>query len=313
MAGWKRLALMGVLVALPIPTFAASGLAVPLPGVVYRAAAGIAERTQAVAVQVPGLGAVVSETTEVARRGTIRLSADELAAPSPPADSPPSPAADGSDVTKTKRLAVRRSVRSPRARVRRAAPAGPAARVSRSAAPAPVSSEPQRASDQPASGQKPTETRPSGQPAPSAATPAQSTDTRPKGETPGAPTTPPPAPPPPSPPASLPPLPVIPPADLPPAPVPVTPKAQLQAIADELLELAEARDAHRVEQAWENVDSAVERLAKSPPDKSGAIGDIKNAVQKLDAALADGEISLVERTLYVTRLNAVSQLLKAGQ
>src|ERR671914_1811344 len=79
LSGWRRVALMGVMVALPIPLFAASGLAVPLPSVVYRVAVGVAERTQAVAVGVPGFEAVVAETTETARHGVIRLSAQERA------------------------------------------------------------------------------------------------------------------------------------------------------------------------------------------------------------------------------------------
>src|SRR5918992_134284 len=79
LSGWRRVALMGVMVALPIPLFAASGLAVPLPSIVYRVAVGVAERTQAVAVGVPGIDAVVAGTTELPRRGTIRLSPQEVA------------------------------------------------------------------------------------------------------------------------------------------------------------------------------------------------------------------------------------------
>lgn len=67
------------MVALPIPLLAASGLAVPLPSIVYRVAIGVADRTQAVAVGVPGLDAFVAGTTELPRRGTIRLSSQEVA------------------------------------------------------------------------------------------------------------------------------------------------------------------------------------------------------------------------------------------
>jgi hypothetical protein len=117
------------------------------------------------------------------------------------------------------------------------------------------------------------------------------------------------------PPASVPPLPAAPPPIDPlPDPVSLTPKAQLDAIAAELREIAGTHDddGGRVGQAVEKVESAVARLEKTPPDNQGAIGDIKNAVQKLDAALAEGEINVAERTLFVTRLNAVSQELKGA-
>lgn len=78
--GWQRLLLTTLIVCLPVPMLAASGLAVPLPSVVYRVAVGLAERTQAVAVGVPGFEAVVAETTETPRRGVIRLSTQERAA-----------------------------------------------------------------------------------------------------------------------------------------------------------------------------------------------------------------------------------------
>jgi hypothetical protein len=80
--GWQRLFLTTLIVCLPVPMLAASGLAVPLPSVVYRVAVGLAERTQAVAVGVPGFEAVVAETKETPRRGVIRLSAQERAAAS---------------------------------------------------------------------------------------------------------------------------------------------------------------------------------------------------------------------------------------
>jgi hypothetical protein len=62
--GWRRLFLTSLIVCLPVPMLAASGLAVPLPTIVYRVAVGVAERTQEVAVGVPGFDAVVAEATE---------------------------------------------------------------------------------------------------------------------------------------------------------------------------------------------------------------------------------------------------------
>jgi hypothetical protein len=78
--GWQRLLLTSLIVCLPVPILAASGLAVPLPAIVYRVAVGVAERTQEVAVAVPGFDAVVAETTETPRPGKIKLSPQELAA-----------------------------------------------------------------------------------------------------------------------------------------------------------------------------------------------------------------------------------------
>jgi hypothetical protein len=104
----------------------------------------------------------------------------------------------------------------------------------------------------------------------------------------------------------------MPPIDPLPEPVPLPPKAELEEIAAQLREIADKHDdgGGRVGQALEKVESAIERLEKTPPDNQGAVGDIKNAVQKLDAALTDGEIDVVQRTGFVTRLNAVSQQLK---
>jgi hypothetical protein len=102
----------------------------------------------------------------------------------------------------------------------------------------------------------------------------------------------------------------------PPAPVPLTPKAQLEGIADDLDDLIEAspgtRRADRLEQVVDKVESAIAQLEETPPDNEGAVGDIRNATQKLDAALVEGVITPAERTLFVTRLNAVSAQLKAA-
>jgi hypothetical protein len=327
MAGWKRFVLMGLMVALPVPMFAASGLAVPLPSIVYRAAVGMAERTQAVAVAVPGFEAVVAETTEIARRGTIRLSPEELAtrlvessalatpkearpnrtvSPKPPA----SPAARREAAQKTSA-----------ARPRPGRPVGAAnteagRRVTKVTRPDSHAQPPQPhvpARPEPASEKKepPAAEARDERSHPSPVHPQEPKSPAPKEEPKSGPT---PSPPPalPPPPASLPPLPVTTPIDPLPDPVPLTPKAQLEEIAADLKEIADTRTVDRVAQALEKVQSAVERLEKKPPDNQGAVGDIKNAVQKLDDALAEGEISLAERTLFVSRLKAVSKLLAAS-
>jgi hypothetical protein len=337
MTAWKRLALMGVMVCLPIPMLAASGLAVPLPSVVYRVAVGVAERTQAVAVRVPGFEAVVAETKHVARRGTIRLSAEEIAAAAPrravasasetrPQRTRLTPRPARRSVHRT--VATRGRVARPRRSARPVAPTETDSEHGRTvAAPAesrdapnapqpevreeresmkkdPVAVEDPGAASRPASETKPA--RPRDEP--------RTTPTREEPRNTPATGSAPPPPPPASPPASLPPLPVSPPTDPLPDPLPLTPKAQLEAIAAELREIAGNHDddGGRVGQAVEKVESAVERLEKSPPDKQGAVGDIKNAVQKIDAALGEGEIDSVQRTLFVTRLNAVSAQLKAA-
>jgi hypothetical protein len=332
MAGRKRLALMGLMVCLPIPLLAASGLAVPLPSVVYRVAVGVAERTQAVAVRVPGFEAVVTETKQVARRGTIRFSAEELAVAAKPSGGVTSATEDRPNRTRRAPRAAGRAVHrsaAPRrvARplsVRRVSPVAAEPELGTRAVAAPANRETPRASEETARAERapakkdsvPAAEVPGGDATtsprhpPETKTAPQRDEPRtspPKQEpknTPGPSTAPPPPPPP-----------VTPPIDPLPDPLPLTPKAQLEAIAAELRQIAgtgDDDDGGRVGQAVEKVESAVERLEKTPPDKQGAVGDIKNAVQKLDAALSDGEIDVAQRTLFVTRLNAVSQQLKGG-
>lgn len=332
MAGWKRFALMGLMVALPVPMFAASGLAVPLPSVVYRAAIGVAERTQAVAVAVPGFEAVVAETTQVARRGAIRLSPEEMATRSAQPKAPASVGADPSRAARPRQSArpAGRVEVAPKSATHRPKLAGRAAVKDRRSMPVVA----KLSVPEPHSKPHPHETRVRPEPKekkhpaapeersershPSPSPPEEPKQAAPKQEPKGEHPPPPPprsSPPPPAltPPPSLPPLPVTTPVDPAPAPVPapLTPKAQLEEIAADLQEIAETRTVDRVAQALEKVESAVERLEKNPPDNQGAVGDIKNAVQKLDDARAEGEISLAERTLFVTRLKSVSTLLAA--
>ena len=63
--------------ALPVPVFAGTGLALPLPSVVYRLAVAAAERTEAVAVQLSGFNVVTARDAASARLGTIRLTESE--------------------------------------------------------------------------------------------------------------------------------------------------------------------------------------------------------------------------------------------
>lgn len=79
--GWQKLLLLGALVFLPVPVLTASGLAVPIPSLVYQVASGLATQTQAIVVQLPGFDAVVADEGGAAREGVIRLSAAELSVP----------------------------------------------------------------------------------------------------------------------------------------------------------------------------------------------------------------------------------------
>lgn len=337
MAGWKRLVLMGLMVAVPVPLFAASGLAVPLPSVVYRVAAGIAESTHEVAVRVPGLGTVEAESTHVARAGTITFSAQELATRTPPARAGRAPEAHPSKTQRPRpplgrakrgaRTALNPKSRSTRAHraSRKVVPdfefatvAGPAARDKPKESPR-GRSEPAHEKKQPVI---PGEPR-AGKPAdpghvtePKVSPPKEEETTSPKLAPPAPPKVAPPPPPPPPAPSPPRPLPVTTPVDPVPDRVHLTPAAQLETIADDLRALVEkspgTRRAERINQVLDKVQSARARLEQTPPDKQGAVGDIRNAVQKLDSAFLEGVITLVEHTDFKTRLKAISLLLEVS-
>lgn len=63
-SGWQKL-LLGAALCLPVPAFAMSGLTVPLPAAVYRAAVGIVEQTQALTQAFTPLGGGGVETTQL--------------------------------------------------------------------------------------------------------------------------------------------------------------------------------------------------------------------------------------------------------
>jgi hypothetical protein len=93
LSGWQKIA-VGLCVALPVPVFAGTGLALPLPSVVYRLAVAAAARTEAVAVQLSGFKVVTAQDAATARLGTIRLTESEREAAGSAAD--PAPAGPGS-------------------------------------------------------------------------------------------------------------------------------------------------------------------------------------------------------------------------
>ena len=76
--GRQKLALAAI-VCLPVPVLAGSGLAIPLPPVVYRVAVAVADGAHVVAVRLPGVGAIVEDASGAPRAGKIKLAARELA------------------------------------------------------------------------------------------------------------------------------------------------------------------------------------------------------------------------------------------
>jgi hypothetical protein len=158
----QKLAL-GLIVCLPVPVLAGSGLAIPLPSVVYRVAVAFAERSHEIAVRIPGLGAFVDESSEGLRAGTIRLSAAELG--TPVAGVPPT-----EDVGRSMR---RRGddVRAPRG------PRESAASTESSAPPVAANGEGRRPADQPARAPLPAAPRSDDRAAPTGEQPAPSPTT----------------------------------------------------------------------------------------------------------------------------------------
>src|SRR3712207_6224779 len=77
--GPRQRLVLALLVCLPVPALAGTGLAPPLPNVVYRVAVALAEQTHVVVVQLPGLGAI-EETTAAPLGGTIKHTPAERAA-----------------------------------------------------------------------------------------------------------------------------------------------------------------------------------------------------------------------------------------
>jgi hypothetical protein len=75
--GWQKLLALGALVFLPVPALTATGLAVPIPSLVYRVAAGLAAQSQEIVGGLPGFHAVVADSPRQSRKGVIRLSAAE--------------------------------------------------------------------------------------------------------------------------------------------------------------------------------------------------------------------------------------------
>jgi hypothetical protein len=319
-SAWHKL-LLGAALCLPVPAFAASGLAVPLPAAVYRVAAGIVGQTQALtqafapfggSVGAPQLLAALSEEPEPLFTAARTRSAK----------APRTALADrGTGVARAGRT-TRRALTARKQR----------RETSRSSARADVlytfASEPAQAaaneapqtltfSADPSASSEPKEhrftTRPESQPpartegpagagqpakdeAPTRSAQPERNDSAPGDDSsPAEPT---------SPPAVIAPPPPLPSAErtnLPPAQAPEakSARAMLRALV---------RDnpgtplASKVEDALDKLDKADVELAKTPPDLSAALNNIEDAVGDVEAAVEQG-------LLAATRGNTIMLLL----
>jgi hypothetical protein len=298
-SGWQKL-LLGAALCLPVPTFAVSGLAVPLPAAVYRAAAGIVGQTQAFTQAFAPFGEGV-ETTRL------------LAPPSEERER--SFAAAPRRSSKTFRTAPARGATGVAGTARTTGPRGLPARKNRQA-PSPsgerrdvlytFATEPAQAggveapqtltfSAEPPPASEPKEhrftARPESQPSPTRnEQPAKDEPTRseqPVRDDPAPRETPPSerrtnlpavlAPPPPLPPGER----------TPPAPVPETmdARAMLRAL---LKDNPGTPLASKVEDALDKLAKADIELGKTPPDRRAALNNIEDAVGDVEAAVEHG-------------------------
>jgi hypothetical protein len=307
-SGWHKL-LLGAALCLPVPVFAASGLAVPLPAAVYRAAVGIVGQTHALTqaftpfgggVEAPQLLAGPSEEPE-----PLFIAARTRAAK--PART--APAGRGTGVAGAARTTIRRarSARKHRRETSRSSKRGevlytfasePAQAAGSeapqtltfSADPAPASepkehrfttrpeSHPAVRTEQPTRAEQPAKDD-----APTrSAQPERNDSTTRDDSSPSERRT--------SPPAVIAPPPPLPSAertDMPPAPIPEakSARAMLRALV---------RDnpgtplASKLEDALDKLDKADVELAKTPPDLRAALNNIEDAVGDVEAAVEQG-------------------------
>jgi hypothetical protein len=335
---WNKL-LLGMIVCLPVPALAASGLAVPLPPIILRVAVGLAERTQAVAVHIPGLEAVVAETADTTRTGSIKLSAREraisqLSHNSPTRTRPPARALGPSVTAEPARQpALHRAGEG-----KIPAAAGAAARPARRAhdkpkatasvsRPRPASERGGRVTEEPRSRpgnpERPEEAaRPASEPRSGAPKndPKNPPTDEPKNST-AEPTTPPN-----DAPTILPVAPIV--GGVAPAPIPAPPPAVvdvptlpgLQGIAADLAAIVADLGptlGSKVAAAQAEVESAIAELAKTPPDAKAALGDLQGAEGDLEGAVKENALSpatgseLMDRIATEARLQAEAAIADA--
>jgi hypothetical protein len=293
-SGWQKL-LLGAALCLPVPTFAVSGLAVPLPSAVYRVAAGIVGQTQAFTQAFAPFGGV--ETTRLLAPPTEEQERSFAAARTRPGKSSRTATASRTSGVASAAPATARR-RSARKHRQATSPSSERTDVLYTFATEP----PQAAGGEapqtltftadPALPSEPKEhrftTRPESQPSPTR-TEQPTKDEPARSEQPERNNDPSPSERPASSPVVLAPPPPLPPGErtsLPPAPLPeADARAMLRALV---------RDnpgtplASKLEDALDKLAKADIELAKTPPDRSAALNNIEDAVGDVEAAVEHG-------------------------
>jgi hypothetical protein len=308
-SGWQKL-LLGAALCLPVPMFATSGLAVPLPTAVYRAAVGIVEQTrtftQAFTPWVGGAeSAQLLAPTSDGRERSFSGSPSRSSRPSRTAET-----GRGTGVAGAARTTARRGLRTGTTRQ------APSHSSERSDVPRTFASEPPQAareeaprtlvfSGEPAPSTDAQEQRFTSRPAPESQPPPTQTEhparpaqpakqPEPNDSSPGTDPAPRNDPPPTerrtSPPAVL----------APPAPLPTEERSNLPPVAipetksARAMLLALVRDnpgtplAAKLEDALDKLAKADIELAKTPPDRRAALNNIEDAIGDVEAAVEHG-------------------------
>jgi hypothetical protein len=300
-SGWQKL-LLGAALCLPVPTFAVSGLAVPLPAAVYRAAAGIVGQTQAFTQAFAPFGGGVETTRLLAPPSEERERSFAAAPRRSSKSSRTAPARGATGVAGAARTPARRALPARKHRPA-TSPSGERRDVLYTFATEPAQAGGPEApqtltfSAEPAPASEPKEhrftTRPESQPSPTRnEQPAKDEPTRseqPVRDDPAPRETPP------SerrtnPPAVLAPPPPLPPGErtnLSPVPVPETmdARAMLRALVKDN---PGTPLASKLEDALDKLAKADIELGKTPPDRRAALNNIEDAVGDVEAAVEHG-------------------------
>jgi hypothetical protein len=307
-SGWHKL-LLGAALCLPVPVFAASGLAVPLPAAVYRVAAGIVGQTHAItqafapfggAAEAPQLLSAPSEEPE----SLFTAARTRPATPARTAPTGRGTGAAGAVPTTTRRALSARKHRPEASRSGErtgvlytfasepAQAANEAAQtLAFSADPSPSGepkehrfttrpeSQPPARTEHPARTEQPTKdetpTTRSDDPERNDSAPRDDSSPRERRTSPPAAIAPPP------------PLPSAERTDLPPAEAPEakSARAMLRALVGDN---PGTPLASKIEDALDKLDEADIELAKTPPDLSAALNNIEDAVGDVEAAVEQG-------------------------
>jgi hypothetical protein len=86
----------------------------------------------------------------------------------------------------------------------------------------------------------------------------------------------------------------------------VATRPPLVEVADDLAEIVAANPdtplADKVEDAIAKLEAALQKLAETPPDRQGALGELEGAVGELEAAVKDGLLPVSEGTALMDRI-----------